>query len=129
MGTNDSLWEVAEQTARLAELISQAAPLKEAPLRRDVRSLGRLLGAVLKEQAGEELFESVEELRRLTTRQREAARDGQTDERDELMARAEELVRRADVVEAYRLTKAFSIYFELTNLAEKIGRASCRERV
>src|SRR5438270_8352630 len=34
------------------------------------------------------------------------------------MARAEELVRRATLVEAYRLTKAFSIYFELTNLAE-----------
>ena len=34
------------------------------------------------------------------------------------MARAEALVSRLSVAEAYRLTKAFAIYFELTNLAE-----------
>ena len=32
--------------------ISQTGDLKEAPLRRDVRSLGMLLGEVLREQAG-----------------------------------------------------------------------------
>jgi phosphoenolpyruvate carboxylase len=34
------------------------------------------------------------------------------------MSRAESVVGRASVEEAYRLTKAFAIYFELTNLAE-----------
>lgn len=43
------LWNVEDQTARLAELTSRDRDLKEAPLRRDVRSLGRLLGEVLKE--------------------------------------------------------------------------------
>lgn len=36
-----------------------------APLRRDVRELGAMLGDVLRMQEGEELFRSVEELRRL----------------------------------------------------------------
>src|SRR5207253_8101732 len=46
--------------------------LKEAPLRRDVRSLGRLLGEVLKEQVGIEFFTAVEELRLLLIEHREA---------------------------------------------------------
>jgi len=95
--------------------VARAAGGKEAPLRRDVRSLGRLLGAVLKEQAGAALFDAVEELRSLTTAQRETA---DAAERERLMSRAESVVGRASVEEAYRLTKAFAIYFELTNLAE-----------
>ena len=59
------LWNVDDQAARLAELTSHDSNLKEAPLRRDVRSLGRLLGEVLKEQAGDQLFSAVEELRLL----------------------------------------------------------------
>jgi phosphoenolpyruvate carboxylase len=47
------LWNVDDQAARLAELTSQESDLKEAPLRRDVRSLGHLPGDVLKEQVGD----------------------------------------------------------------------------
>ena len=65
------LWNVDDQAARLAELTSQDPNLKEAPLRRDVRSLGRLLGEVLKEQAGDKLFSAVEELRLLLIEHRE----------------------------------------------------------
>src|SRR5215203_6878841 len=59
------LWNVDDQAAPLAELTSQDSDLKEAPVRRDVRSLGRLLGEVLKEQVGDKLFSAVEELRLL----------------------------------------------------------------
>ncbi|MFL6209256.1 MAG: phosphoenolpyruvate carboxylase [Pyrinomonadaceae bacterium] len=123
MGTDDSLWAVTDQAARLTELISQAAPLKEAPLRRDVRSLGRLLGEVLQEQAGVELFGAVEELRTLAIQHRElhAQQYAITDElpdEHELMGRARDIISKLDVATAYRLTKAFAIYFELTNLAE-----------
>ena len=45
---------------------------KEAPLRRDVRSLGKLLGEVLQEQGGTELFETVETLRRLAIEYRDS---------------------------------------------------------
>src|SRR5215467_1641723 len=71
----DPLWEVDEQFARLAELTSHEQDLKELPLRRDVRSLGMLLGEVLKEQVGHELFSAVEELRQLLIEQRETGQN------------------------------------------------------
>jgi phosphoenolpyruvate carboxylase len=115
MDENERLWEVEDQRERLAELTARDGEEKVAPLKRDVRSLGRLLGAVLREQAGDELFDAVEELRGLTTAQREAA---EASEREDSMRRAAALVSRLSVTDAHRLTKAFAIYFELTNLAE-----------
>jgi phosphoenolpyruvate carboxylase len=117
----DPLWKVEDQTLRLAELVAEAPELKEAPLRRDVRSLGVLLGRVIREQAGEALYDAVEELRRLAIEHRERAPSGQGGPRaarDDAMGRASGRVDRLGVREAYLLTKAFSIYFELTNLAE-----------
>ncbi|CAN5628661.1 phosphoenolpyruvate carboxylase [soil metagenome] len=117
------LWSAEDQAARLAELTSQEGDLKEAPLRRDVRSLGRLLGEVLEEQGGAALFDAVEELRRLAIRHRE--RSGGDPglpvdplEVRELTEAAKRIVCDAGAAEAHALTKAFSIYFELTNLAE-----------
>jgi len=130
-----SLWQVENQAARLAELTSGDAAVKELPLRRDVRSLGQLLGRTLKEQAGEALYDSVELLRSLTAEHREtkaepapavvAAQSPPSEDVDP-MARAEEVVKRLNVVEAYQLTKAFAIYFELTNLAETNHRKQRR---
>ena len=114
------LWHVDDQAARLAELTSHDRELKEAPLRRDVRSLGRLLGEVLKEQVGDNLFSAVEELRLLLIEHRELhAQPGHDIENvQRLLTRAEEIVSRLDVAEAHQMAKAFAIYFELTNLAE-----------
>jgi phosphoenolpyruvate carboxylase len=114
------LWNVDDQAARLAELISQDRDLKEAPLRRDVRSLGRLLGEVLKEQVGDSLFSTVEELRVLLIEHRELHTQPGDNLQDvqRLIGRAEEIVSRLDVTEAHQMAKAFAIYFELTNLAE-----------
>ena len=114
------LWHVDDQSARLAELTSHDRDLKEAPLRRDVRSLGRLLGEVLKEQAGDNLFSAVEELRQLLIEHRELhAQPGHDVENvRRLIERAEQIVSRLDVAEAHQMAKAFAIYFELTNLAE-----------
>jgi phosphoenolpyruvate carboxylase len=106
------LWEVEDQAARLAELTARGGEEKESPLRRDVRSLGRLLGEVIREQAGEAVYEAVEELRHLAIRERGAA------EGSALSARAGEIVRRMSLAESYLLIKAFAVYFELTNLAE-----------
>src|SRR6185503_11994467 len=114
------LWNVDDQAARLAELISQDRDLKEAPLRRDVRSLGRLLGEVLKEQVGDSLFSTVEELRVLLIEHRELHTQPGDNLQDvqRLIGRAEEIVSRLDVTEAHQMAKAFAIYFELTNLAK-----------
>jgi phosphoenolpyruvate carboxylase len=114
------LWNVEDQATRLAELTSHDSDLKEAPLRRDVRSLGRLLGEVLKEQVGDKLFSAVEELRLLLIEHRELrAQPGHDIENERrLIERAERIVSRLDVAEAHQMAKAFAIYFELTNLAE-----------
>ena len=89
-------------------------------MRRDVRSLGRLLGEVLKEQVGDKLFSAVEELRLLLIEHRELhAQPGHDVENERrLIERAETIVSRLDVAEAHQMAKAFAIYFELTNLAE-----------
>ena len=60
------LWKPESWLSRLEELEARAGDLKEAPLRRDVRSLGVLLGEVLREQAGEDLYAHVEALRQGT---------------------------------------------------------------
>ena len=67
-----SLWSPTDWPQRLAELQAPTGDLKEAPLRRDVRSLGALLGEVLREQAGLPLYEAVEDLRRTAIARREA---------------------------------------------------------
>jgi phosphoenolpyruvate carboxylase len=114
------LWKADDQDARLAELTARSdQPAKDNPLRRDVRSLGAVLGQVLVEQAGSALFESVEKLRRLLIEYRETARRslGQASASG-LMAGAQEMVSEMDLGRAHQVTKAFATYFELTNLAE-----------
>ena len=70
--TMPSLWTPSDWPARLAELEARTGEEKQAPLRRDIRSLGTLLGQVLREQAGEDLFDTVESLRRVAIARREA---------------------------------------------------------
>jgi len=114
MQRNEPLWKPADQASRLAELISDDPELKVAPLRRDVRSLGVLLGRVLKEQDGDALFGNVERLRDLLIRHRESG-EGVA---GRLLQDARMLVRDVDTAHAHKITKAFATYFELTNLAE-----------
>ena len=109
------LWKPENWSLRLAELEARTSDIKEAPLRRDVRSLGMLLGQVLREQAGDELFAEVEELRQIAIRRREA--DPQTGGSEPFVA-ALGSANSLDLVQAYRLARAFAFYFELINLAE-----------
>src|SRR6266480_1426780 len=116
-----SLWSDDDQSARLAELTADTSnPDKELPLRRDVRSLGMLLGRVLVEQEGETFYETVERLRRLLIEHREQTSHVQPQPKfnDTLMAEARDLIARLSIDDSNRITKAFAIYFELTNLAE-----------
>ncbi len=123
-----SLWTPASWPDRLAELEASTPELKSAPLRRDVRSLGALLGEALREQAGPALFDAVELLRRESISRREAeteatpADPAATASRsapqllDGAMRNVHNLS--ADLTVAYHLARAFSFYFELINLAE-----------
>jgi phosphoenolpyruvate carboxylase len=112
------LWNPESWAQRLAELEAQSGDLKEAPLRRDVRSLGTLLGDVLREQAGDDLFAHVEALRQGTIRRRDAEARGLQEEAALHAATALELVHSLPVERAILLTRAFAFYFELINLAE-----------
>jgi phosphoenolpyruvate carboxylase len=112
------LWNPESWSQRLAELEAQTGELKEAPLRRDVRSLGMLLGDVLREQAAPELFADVEALRQGTIRRRDAEAHGHYQEAAHLATHALELVHSLPVELALLLTRGFAFYFELINLAE-----------
>ena len=112
------LWNPDSWPHRLAELEAQSGELKEAPLRRDVRSLGMLLGEVLREQAGDDLFSHVEALRQGTIRRRDAEAHGRTEDAARHGAAALELVHSIPAERAILLTRAFAFYFELINLAE-----------
>ena len=113
------LWKVDDQQARLAELTASSAELaKDNPLRRDVRSLGAILGHVISEQSGHELFDSVETLRRLLIERRDSTRSPGERSSEELMRQVQLLISNMDLTRAYQVTKAFATYFELTNLAE-----------
>jgi phosphoenolpyruvate carboxylase len=113
------LWATEDQKGRLSELTAETSDsAKELPLRRDVRSLGILLGRVLVEQSGEELLGVVEHLRRLLIQHREPANPKPRRNDDDLMAQARAIIAHLPIEDAYKVTKAFAIYFELTNLAE-----------
>ncbi|MEO6830069.1 MAG: phosphoenolpyruvate carboxylase, partial [Acidobacteriaceae bacterium] len=114
----DLLWKSEDWRERLEELQSFDPERKEAPLRRDVRSLGILLGRVLREQAGDALFQAVEDLRRLTADSRESRLQGDTKRADELLNQAIARIADCDTGFAEHLTRAFGFYFELINLAE-----------
>jgi phosphoenolpyruvate carboxylase len=87
-------------------------PPTDAPLRRDVRLLGDLLGQVLVEQEDESLLADVERVRALAR----SARDGAP--HDDLAAAVADLPleRQASVL------RAFALYFQLANVAEQQHR-------
>src|SRR5712692_5821267 len=91
-----------------------------APLRRDVRLLGRLLGQVIAEQGGASLLRDVERLRRSVIAARGSARHERM---------AEHLVASWSVERAEQVARAFTCYFHLANLAEEHQRVrALRER-
>ncbi len=113
------LWKPESWSARLAELEARSGEDKEAPLRRDVRSLGILLGNVIREQAGPGLYELEEELRQLSLDRREREADPSSNRSaQDLLGDALLRVHALDLPQAYQLTRAFAYYFELINLAE-----------
>ena len=80
-----------------------------APLRRDVRLLGTLLGAVLVEQEGEWLLELVEQVRRASQK---ARREGTVADVDQSLPAHEQAL----------VLRAFGLWFQLANLAEQLHR-------
>ena len=94
---------------------------KDAPLRRDINLLGRVLGRVLIEQEGQDLFETEEEIRTLCKRLR-------FDYAPELDARLRRRIDAMSVGELRRIVRAFSVYFQLVNVAERYHRVRRRRQ-
>jgi phosphoenolpyruvate carboxylase len=92
-----------------------------APLRRDIRLLGDILGGVLVEQEGEELLTDEERIRLLSREARE---------RRSASSRAElgEAVRGLDVDRQAKVLRAFGLYFQLANIAEQHHRLRRRRQ-
>lgn len=88
---------------------------KEELLRRDIRELGAILGEVLIEQEGQQFFDLVESIRRLS----KAYRQDQ-DHRTEQSIR--DTISALDLSTAYKLIRAFSFFFVVVNAADEIHR-------
>ncbi|HSR52322.1 MAG TPA: phosphoenolpyruvate carboxylase [Acidobacteriota bacterium] len=85
---------------------------KDEPLRNDVRELGEMVGEILAEQGGEEFFHLVEDSRQAAI----ARRQGKGAEA------LESLVCGLPAQRAAQLVRAFWLYFQVVNLAEKVHR-------
>ncbi len=92
----------------------------DLPLRNEVRDLGTVLGEVLREEAGVALYDRVEAARHAAR----AWRGGDAAALREL----EEQIHGCPVRTAQELTRAFSSYFGLVNLAEQVHRIRRRRK-
>jgi phosphoenolpyruvate carboxylase len=81
----------------------------------DVRLLGALVGDVLREQGGDRLFDTVEDLRRRCI----ALRNSFSHEGHEELVR---LTERLDPGMAFDVIRAFNLFFQVVNLAEENHR-------
>src|ERR671921_310950 len=94
---------------------------KDEPLRRDINLLGRVLGQVLIEQEGEGLFDAEEEVRLLCKRLR-------FDYDPALDERLRRKIEGMDAEQLQRIVRAFSVYFQLVNIAERYHRIRRRRQ-
>jgi len=112
----------AEDHLRQPVAPSRAEPIDL--LRADVHLLGELVGDVLREQGGPELFAAVEYIRTAAIALRSRGTADATQERSLL-----QWAQRQPTDRLLQLVRAFSVYFHLINLAEEHHRVrTLRER-
>lgn len=85
---------------------------RDLPLRDDVRTLGELLGEVLVEQGGRDLLNRVEAVRQAAILRRGGDAEAQRRLRDLLVGLSPQA--------SEQLVRAFSFYFQLLNMAERV---------
>ncbi|MBL0937604.1 MAG: phosphoenolpyruvate carboxylase [Gemmatimonadaceae bacterium] len=94
---------------------------KDAPLREDIRLLGRLLGDTVREQEGALVFDVVEQTRQAAIR---FAREGRAEDRAQLHALLDDL----PPDETLSVVRAFAYFLQLANIAEDTHRARRRRQ-
>jgi phosphoenolpyruvate carboxylase len=107
-------------------------PIKDSALREDVHALGALIGETLRDQGGEELFKLVEDDRLAAIQRRESGSAGDAGahavgEADAGAGLQTRTVGRSPAA-ATDLTRAFSIWFQAVNTAEKVHRVRRRRQ-
>ena len=83
-------------------------------LRRDVRFLTSLLGQIIREQEGPAFFQTIERIRTLAKASR-TSRGGE-------LQKLRRVIERLPISVAMKVARAFTIYFQLVNLAEEAQR-------
>lgn len=94
-------------------------PDKEMPLRRDIRALGDVLGQILIETEGRAFFDLEEEVRGLSKALR-------ADYSAASEQRLRQIIATLDLPTCTSLIRAFSVYFQLVNIAEQNHRVRRR---
>ncbi|MBI5376689.1 MAG: phosphoenolpyruvate carboxylase [Candidatus Schekmanbacteria bacterium] len=94
--------------------------LKDKPLSHDVRYLGNLLGEVLFEQAGKEVFDIEEKVRLLS----KELRNRYNQDSDK---KIRQIIGKIDNGKLVSVIRAFSHYFQLVNMAEQYHRIRRRK--
>src|SRR5262245_11667337 len=120
-------WRDSKASAIFLRRVFAAAPLnsamknkldqrdKDLPLRNDIHRLGDLLGETLKHWGGEKLFATEEQVRALCKKLR-ASEDRQIE------YQLKKLLRGLSLDDAIGVIRAFSVYFQLANIAEQHHR-------
>ena len=89
--------------------------MNDEKLRKNIKELGILLGEVLIEQEGIDLYKNVEKLRSLTKSLR-------SDKNPETIKKIKRQISKFDINELHNIIKAFSIYFILVNAADEVNK-------
>src|SRR5690242_21724290 len=105
------LWDEAETWAMPIPMRVETQDDKDVPLREDIRLLGRILGDTIREQSGQAVFDTIEQIRQNSVRFR----------RDEDVMARRELETTLNCLppdEALQVIRAFSFFSHLANIAE-----------
>ena len=89
-------------------------PTVDEPLRNDVSRLGALVGEIIRDQAGDALYERVEAIRTAAIARRSSDMGSLAD-----LSHAAESISLEDLAD---LVRGFSTYFQVVNLAERVHR-------
>ena len=95
----------------MSSLPSETSP---DSLSAEIRKLGHILGEIIVKLEGKDIFDLEERIRRLA----KSSRGGDTNAEADLLAAVKQL----SVAEAGHVAMAFTVYFELVNLAEETHR-------
>ncbi|GAC1398378.1 MAG: phosphoenolpyruvate carboxylase [Ktedonobacteraceae bacterium] len=108
----------------------QDRSIKDAPLRRDIRTLGNALGLAIRRHGGDTMFDTVEQLRHNCKRLRDYSLQLRQDRTNvsleaDIFALDQEITRiiqSCSLDTAIGVIRAFTVYFHLVNTAEQYHR-------